>query len=476
MSSEPALARRERALVELCAKLGPTRVGQRFGLDGIASFEDFRASVPVLDRARHEQEVDNLLGFGVIDDAEHGALELAGAARERNAVLELWRAWLGGAPPRRIALLLGQGHDPLAERTLRDDLRALGEELLHLDRADDPERVLERLRAFDPELLVVPSALTCAWLERARRRPLEHSLVSLRAVLCQHDLGRPIRSALPFATVGWFHRGLRCGIPSPRAPAEAVTLALGSQLLELLPYGNPEDDGRRVYAASTIVPEHAIVGHRYEVVCSSPLGLLRLRTEQHVRVVGFDAPTTELAVPRPRVVRLSTPPADVALEGCTVAGAWLTASVRQSLAREDPALVDAEIGADPQSLPRSVPRGGARASSALRIGEPFGETELGAATTRTNLQRSELGGRPRALLCRLELQGFVRRDLAGRLARRIDESLRLHSPAYAHLRERNELRPPRVLVVPSGTAAHAREHRIVELDAAVWQPDVRVVL
>lgn len=458
---------RELALAELCAQLGATRVGQRFGLDAIASFEDFRASVPVLERSRHEREVENLLGFGVVD-AEQGALELAGAARERDEVHAAWRARLGDVPVRRTALLLARGVDVLAERTLRDDLRGLCDELVQIDRADEPAHVLERLRELDPELLVVPSALTCAWIERAHRRPLEQTLPSLRAVLCQHDLGRPRRNAVPFGSIGWFHHGLRCAVPSVRAPGEPVTLALGSQLLELLPYGNPEDDGRRVYASSTILPEHAFVGHRYEIVVSSPLGLLRLRTEQHVRVVGFDPPSGALAVPRPRVVRLSTPPADVALEGCTVAGAWLTAAVRQSLAREDPALVDAEIVADAASLPR------ARTSSSMRIGEPFGDTELGAATTRTNLQRKELGGRPRALLCRLELQGFVRRDLAGKLAKRIDDSLRARSPAYAHLREKSELSPPRVLVVPSGHAAAERERRTLSLHDPVWRPDVRV--
>lgn len=464
------VAAREQLFAKLRAHLGPSRVGQRFGLDGLSSFDDFRASVPVHDRARHEQEVENLLGFGVIDDVDAGALELAGAERERAAVHAAWRARIGDAPVRRIALLHGQGQDVIAERTLREDLRAFGGELFHLDRADAPERVLERLVAFDPDLLVVPSAVVCAWLERAQRRPLEDALPGLRAVACEHDLGRPIRSALPVVSVGWFQRGLRCGVPSLRPPAEAVTLAIGSQLVELLPYGNPEDDGRRVYAPTTILPEHAFVGHRYEVVISSPLGLLRLRSEQHVRVLGFDPPTHEVPVPRPRVVRLSEPPADIPLEGCTVAGAWLTASVRQALAREDPALVAAEIGADPQSMPR----GRTRASSSMRIGEPFGDTELGAASTRPHLVRN-FATRPRALLCRVELQGFVRRDLAGKLARRIDDNLRLRSPAYAYLREKDELQPPRVLVLPSGTAATETERRIVELHGAVWQPDVRVV-
>ena len=152
-----------------------------------------------------------------------------------------------------------------------------------------------------------------------------------------------------------------------------------------------------------------------------------------MRVVGFDPPTHAAPHPRVRVVRLSTPPPDVALEGCTVAGAWLTASVRQALAPEDPALVSAEIGPDPQSL-AFVP---SPPSSSSRLGDPFGDTELSPRS----LQGNEGTRRPRALLCRIELQGFVRPELARRLSTRIDDNLRRRSPAYAWLRERSELEP-----------------------------------
>jgi hypothetical protein len=460
---------REQTLRLLLDQLGPTRVGQRFGLPTIASLEDFRASIPIFDRDRHEREVENLLGFGVIDDADPAAMELTGAGRERDAVLEVWRARLGDTPPRRTALLHAHGHDPLGERTLREDLRALGGDLFVLDRIDEGARVLERLRGFDPELLVAPSVLVPRWLERSQRVSLSRQLPSLRAVLCEHDLPHAVRSDVPVVGVGWFLRGLRCGLPTLRAPEDAVTLAVGSQLIELLPYTNPEDDGRRVYAEHAILPEAAFLGHRYEVVVSSALGILRLRTEQHVRVVGFDPPSASAPVPRVRVVRLSTPPADVALEGCTVAGAWLTASVRQALAREDPALVAAEIGPDPQSLGVHI---GTSPSSA-RLGDGFGDTEFGELSLRSAGPGAV--GRPRGLVCRIELQGLVRGDLSRRLSTRIDDNLRLRSPAYSYLRERGELDPPRVIVLPAGSAATEHTRRITELAGAVWMPDVRVV-
>ncbi len=467
MTREIATRAREQALVRTLEQLGPTRVGQRLGLGRIASLADFRASVPIFDRARHERDIENPLGFGVIDDAESGAMSLAGAALEREQVIAVWRERLGAAPIARVASLHAHGADPLAERTLRDDLRGLGGELFHLDRLDDAQRVLERLRAFDPDVLVVPSALTCAWLQRVQRMPLRRMFPGLRGVLSQHDLSRPPQTGVSVHAIGWFFRGLRCAVPSLRAPQDSITLAVGTQLLELLPYSNPEDDGRRIYAERTILPEQALLGHRYEVVVSSPLGMLRLRTEQHVRVVGFDPPTHAAPHPRVRVVRLSTPPPDVALEGCTVAGAWLTASVRQALAPEDPALVSAEIGPDPQSL-AFVP---SPPSSSSRLGDPFGDTELSPRS----LQGNEGTRRPRALLCRIELQGFVRPELARRLSTRIDDNLRLRSPAYAWLRERSELDAPRVIVLAAGTAASETERRVTELATGVWTPDVRVI-
>jgi len=465
-----ALVHRERMLRRALDHLGPTPVGRRFGLADIDSLADFRASVPILDRERHMREVEAALGFGVIDGRDAAAVELAGRDDEREQVTDAWRSRLGRAAPPRVAVLWAEGDDGLAERTLLADVKAFADTCLHLAEIDDAAAAMAQLRVFDPEVLVVPSAMVCTWLERAKRMPLEHGLPRLRLVLAEHDIGRPLRTRTPVASAGWFWHGLRAGVPSPRAPADAVTLAVGTALFELLPYSNPEDDGRRIYAEQTVLPEHALLGHRYEVVCTSALGMLRVRTEQHVRVVGFDPPTPLAPFPRPRVVRLSTPPADVALEGCTVAGSWLTASVRQALSREDPALVGAEIGPDPAS----APRGARRATTTLRLGDAFGETELEAGGTKTKMRR-DAGTRPKGLLCRIELQGYVRRDLPARLSTRIDDSLRRRSPAYAWLRERAELDPPRVLVQPPGARATDQQARILALHGPVWMPEVRVV-
>jgi hypothetical protein len=467
------LVHRERMLRRVLDHLGPTPVGRRFGLTDIGSLADFRASVPILDRERHVREVEAALGFGVSDGRDAAAAPLAGRDDEREQVLAAWRSRLG-APgvdgPPRVAMLRAEGADALAERTLVGDVRALAGTFLHLAEVDDPGVAMVQLRAFDPDVLVVPSAMVCTWLERAKRMPLEHGLPRLRLVLAEYDIGRPLRTRTPLASAGWFWHGLRAGVPSPGAPADAVTLAVGTALFELLPYTNPEDDGRRIYADQTVLPEHALLGHRYEVVCTSALGLLRVRTEQHVRVVGFDPPTPLAPFPRPRVVRLSTPPADVALEGCTVGGSWLTASVRQALSREDPALVGAEIGPDPAS----APRGARRATTTLRLGDAFGETELEAGGTKTKMLRDAVR-RPKALLCRIELQGYVRRDLPARLSARIDDSLRRRSPAYAWLREKGELDPPRVLVQPAGARATDQQARIVALHGPVWMPEIRIV-
>ncbi|MCA9709202.1 MAG: hypothetical protein KDK70_25380, partial [Myxococcales bacterium] len=201
------------------------------------------------------------------------------------------------------------------------------------------------------------------------------------------------------------------------------------------------------------------------------LGFLRLRTDEHVRVVGFGPPCRPAPFPRPRVVRLSSSPPDVALEGCTVAGAWLTASIRQAFQREDPALVAAEIGPDPRSVPRGVVALPTAAS--MRLPDAFQDTELGWMA-RTGTQRVERH-RPRALLVRVEVQGYVAPELTGLLSQRIDQSLRRRSPAYDYLRERDELLEPRVMVVPAGTRRSEEDRRIRELVGGVWVPEVRVV-
>ncbi|MCX4246576.1 GH3 domain-containing protein [Paraliomyxa miuraensis] len=469
MSSEASA--RQHCLAQMIEHLGLTRLGRELGLARLRSLDDLRASLPILDRERHEREVEQHLGFGLVDSGDAQARELSGGGLERDAVISTWQAFLRRGAVRRVALLRGHNVDPMVDRIARDDVRALDAEVLPLDHVDDPAAALERLGDFDPELMLVPSVLTLRWLEAAHRGALERRLRSLRMVLAEHDMGQEVRSRVRVAAAGWIHRSGRLGLPTLRPPLHALTLAVGSQIIELLPYGNPEEDARRVYASETVLPEHAVMGQRYELVVSSPLGFLRLRTDEHVRVVGFDPPTDAAPFPRPRVVRLAPAPPDVALEGCTVAGAWLTASIRQAFLREDPAVVAAEIGPDPRSVPRGVTA--MQTAANMRLPDAFKDTELGWMA-RTGSQRVERH-KPRALLVRVEVQGYVAPELTGFLSKRIDSSLRRHSPAYDYLRQRDELQPPRVMVLPAGTRRSEEDRRIRELVGGVWVPDVRVV-
>jgi len=462
---------RQRCLAQIVEHLGPTSLGRELGLSRLRSLDDLRASLPIMDRERHEREVELHLGFGLAESDDAQSRALSGGGWERDAVVAIWQAFQRNRIAQRVVLLRGHNVDPIVDRIARDDVRALNVEVLAIDRVEDPEAVLERLVDFGPELLLVPSVLTLRWLESVHRGALERRLRTLRLILAEHDLGQPVRTRVRVATAGWIHRSGRLGLPTLRPPGHALTLAVGSQIIELLPYGNPEEDARRVYADETVLPEHAIVGQRYELVVSSPLGFLRLRTDEHVRVVGFDAPSEHAPFPRPRVVRLAPAPPDVTLEGCTVGGAWLTASIRQAFFPEDPALVAAEIGPDPRSVPRGVAK--FQTAASMRLPAAFKDTEL-AWLARTGSQRIERH-RPRALLVRVEIQGYVAAELTGFLSRRIDQSLRRRSPAYDYLRERDELQPPRVMVLPSGTRRSEEDRRIRELVGGVWVPDVRIV-
>jgi hypothetical protein len=462
---------RQECLQLLVDHLGSTRPGRDLGIERLRSLDDLRASVRIRSPRRHHDEVETKWGFGVFE-AGDGAVDLGGGSREREHVVGIWRSYLDGGAPERVALLRGHHFDSAVDDIILDDLRTWGEggELRRIARLDDPADVLDQLEEYQPDVLVVPSALTCLYLENQHRAPLETRLTKLRLILAEHDLRRPVRTVVKIRSAGWIDRTGRVAVATARPPDHAVTLATSSQIVELLPYSNPEDDGRRVYAMKTVLPEHAIVGQRYEVTCTSPLGFLRLRTGEHVRVVGFDAPAPGSPFARPRVVRLSPAPADVRLEGCTVAGSWLTASVRQALAREDPALVQAEIGADPMSIPTAE---AAVRTASMRLHEAFADTELGGLS-RTGAIRSRRR-RPRSLLVRIELQGFVNNTLGRRLSERIDANLRQRSEAYAHLRARDDLQPPRVQVVSAGSRQQDEQRRVARLDGGVWVPEVRVV-
>ncbi|MCA9716794.1 MAG: GH3 auxin-responsive promoter family protein, partial [Myxococcales bacterium] len=338
----------------------------------------------------------------------------------------------------------------------------------------DAEPMLEQLRAlleeFEPTLLVVPSSYTCAWLERELHGPIDRRIPSLRLVLAGHDHRQRVRARVPVEFAGWIDRSGRLGVPSPRSPARAFTLAVSSALIELLPHTKFDVDGRPILQAETVLPEHAIIGERYEVVVSSPLGFLRVRLDEHVRVVGFDPPTQDAPFARPRVVRLPSPPIDIALEGVSLLGTWMTASVRQAFRPEDPALVAATIGPDLTTINVGGDAGGRRRRRG-GPGDPFADTELGGA----NAQEQRAAPRPRRLLVQVEVQGDSRIGLEGHLIRSVDSDLCRRSPAYAHLRSRSELLPPAVTIVEPGTYHAARVRRIRSLRGRVGAPVVRVV-
>ncbi len=456
-----------RAIVE---QLGATKAGREMGLHRVRSLEDFRETLPIRDAAAHAEEVESRVGFNAHDGASEVARMLAAGAVEREVNVGVWRSWLGDRAPQRTVLLRARHFDTAVDEILVDDLHALGGDVHRIDAWESAEAVLERVEAIDPELLVVPSALTCRALETVHRAPLERRLRSLRLVLAEHDVRRTIRSRVAVRQAGWTHAAGRLGVASVRQPSNALVLAQASMIIELLAYSNPEEDGHRVYAQRTVLPEQAVLGQRYELVLSSPQGFVRLRSGEHVKVVGFDMPSPEAPVPRARVIRLAPSPGDVRLEGCTVAGAWLTASVRQALSREDPALVFAEIGPDPLSVPSGA---AAVRTGSARLSEAFADTELGWLG-RTGAHRIARK-RPRGLLVRIELQGYVGPELAPKVAQRIDANLRLRSPAYAHLRERDELSPPRVLIARAGTRRRDEARRVEALAGKVRFEDVRVV-
>lgn len=458
---------RRRRLATTLEVLGETEVGRELGLARLTSFDDFRASLPLLDAVAHAEQVTARLGFG--RDELDGEV-LTAASVDRDALLTTWRERLGSARPRRIALLQARADELHIDAMRVDDLRAVAEdrhaELLRIesisgDGGGDGEALLDELRRFRPDTLVIASLAGVAWLEQLARAPLERRLPQLRWLFAEHDLDERIRSRLPVINAGWLHAAGRIALPSRRSPHDAFALAVRSTLIELLPHGDPEIDPRQHTSERTVLPEAAILGERYELVVSSPLGFLRLRSGLHVRVVGFAKPLDEGSLPRPRVLRLPPPPADAALEGVTIPGAWLTASVRQAFLPEDPALVAADITADPDAVDVS-----ARAS---RTGiDPFADTELGAS--RVHVPRG--GPKPRSLVIRLEVQGQAAPSFPLHVSARIDADLRRRSAAYEWLRARDELWEPRVVIARPGTARLSRERRI----RALWAPVARPVV
>ncbi len=470
---------RQRHLQGILQNLGGAELGRAFGLQKIRTLADFRAAIPLMNLETHAREVEARVGFGATDSKDPRALELSGCAVERPGVVEAWRSWLGERPASgdRALLLQARNPDPLIDRVRTHDLEALGAEVRRIESLAG-ERALEQLHAlleeFEPTLLCAPSSYTVAWLERTLHGPLDRRIPSLRLVLAGHDHRQRVRARVPVEFAGWIDRSGRLGLPSPRAPARAFALAAGSVLLELLPHTKFDRDGRPIPQTETVLPEHSIIGERYEVVVSSPLGFLRMRIDEHVRVVGFDPPTVDAPFPRPRVVRLPPPPIDIALEGVSLLGTWMTASVRRAFRPEDPALVAATIGPDLTTIATGGSqrtRASDRRAARRAPGDPFVDTELGGVSGADERATP----RPRRLLVQVEVQGDARAGLEGHLIKSVDKDLCRRSPAYAHLRGRGELMPPSVVAVDPGTYHAARIRRIRSLRGRVGAPVVRVV-
>jgi hypothetical protein len=243
---------RDRCLERLVDQLGAGELGRSFGLRRISGLPDLRAQVPLLDARAHAARVDPLLDLDGPADA--------GAAAERAEVVMVWRTWLSEharsgmseEPGLRAGLLQARRADPAVDAIAEDDLAALGAEVLRLHTLDDPVHALERLVAFEPGLLVSPSAAAFACLEEQVRGPLERRLPRLRLLLASFDVRLRLRARAELHSGGWIDpRAGRLGLPSLRPPARGFTLALASAIVELLP---PGDDRRGSDEAAALWP------------------------------------------------------------------------------------------------------------------------------------------------------------------------------------------------------------------------------
>ncbi|MGB1274826.1 MAG: hypothetical protein ACPG77_03670, partial [Nannocystaceae bacterium] len=297
---------REHCLQAICSHLGHGELDRRFGLSKVQSLANFRRAVAVMDLETHAQEVESVLGFGASDGRPDG-----GGSYERDLVVANWRRKLlqvhSSATAPRVLWLEAPTRDPVVDQIRHDDLASLGQpptRIHSLSQVGGSAGLLEALQRFRPQVLCVSSVYTCQWIETLAGRPLDRLLPQLGLILAGGDLKLHVRAPIPVLGAGLLHRAGRLTLPTPRPPTAAMELAVASCVLELLPHrplaGMPPDQ--------TVLPEHAIIGERYELVVSSPLGFLRLRSDEHVRVIGFSPPTSAFAYARPRVIRLPPPP------------------------------------------------------------------------------------------------------------------------------------------------------------------------
>ncbi|MFY0538033.1 hypothetical protein [Nannocystis pusilla] len=325
---------RDRCLERLVDQLGAGELGRTFGLRRISGLPDLRAQVPLLDARAHAARVDPLLDLDGPADA--------GAAAERAEVVMVWRTWLSEhvqsgmseETALRAGLLQARRADPAVDAIAEDDLAALGAEVLRLHTLDDPAHALERLAAFEPGLLVSPSAAAFACLEEQVRGPLERRLPRLRLLLASFDVRLRLRARR--AALGRVDR------PARRPARPAVAAPAGPRLHPRARQRDrraaaPGDDRRGSDEAAALWPEHAIVGERYELVVSSGTGCLRLRTGEFVRVVGFDPPTALVPFPAPAWSVCPRPTRRCRSPACRCrAPSWPRACARRSARRTRP--------------------------------------------------------------------------------------------------------------------------------------------
>lgn len=484
--------RRRRAFDNLIAKLAPTDLGRRLGLSRLNSFADLRATIPVYRADEHLVKIEAALGFGPALGSST-RVDDPGEA-ERDELISRWTAFLkarGRGIPRRC-FRLGVEPEPALARWERGDFAALmgPEGEFKALRSQDPAECLALMQAAEPDALVAPSLASVAWLESHGRARIEALVPSLKMLFAQHDLDEAVRSRLPVVPQGLSHPAGRLTLPVRAHGEEAASgrIAWSSCLIELL---REDESTRHVMRPATagarrredrravgpgagaraplashgpVLPEHAVLGERYELVLSSATGFLRMRSGIYGRLVGFEVvrDATRL-VPVPTLIPLPPPPDEFALEGVRMPGATLTAALRQAFDREDPALVAAEIG----GALRPDPGLDLSARSPTDSGF-FGATELGS------LDLARRGRRPLGLELRVEVQGTSRGDFAARLAARYDSILRRRSAAYDYLRTRRELFEPTVLIVAGGTERRARSRRASNFRGTVARPQIRV--
>lgn len=458
---------REQALAALVRRFGSSKLGREFGLHRVRGVADFRATVPLFDRRSHAREVEPELGFGEGDPKDSGPVDGAWQSTRPWAV---WSSQTQNWPPQRVLSLRRETQGTEAARIRREDLAVPGGRAPAFrgpDGLHDLREMQEALTEFAPDTLVVSSLALCRSLERLGRCQLERLAPSLKVILTEHDFEVGLRTRASVLNLGWIERAGRVAIPSAHGPRSAMSLTGRDLIVELLPWTDPDKDGRSQPSDATVLPEHAVLGARYEVVLSAPTGMLRRRSGAHIRVIGFEPPSQADPGLRPRFVRRLPPPADLRVEGTTLAGARLTAAVRQAFQPEDPALVSAWISvrhSDRSSVTAHESDGRDLTSATF-----FEDTELGRP-----VPGPRLGRRADTVTVRVEVQGVAPPRLPRDLSYRVDRDLRRRSAPYAHLRDGGVLQAPEVRICAPGTTQAEQIERELALDGPVRGAAIRV--